>query len=147
MVSYKGNLYSKDMNSLIYSAPGKDDIELYDGVLTLSTLSIVNDNITSLIIPNNVATIREKAIDAHNLNSVVLGNGLKNINDYAFGYRYREYNLEKLFFSGAAKDLQKVNVSNNNVTLAKATRYYYSESKPTGLGNCWHYVDNLPTIW
>lgn len=28
-----------------------------------------------------------------------------------------------------------------------ATIYYYSETKPIGTGNYWHYENSMPTLW
>ena len=35
----------------------------------------------------------------------------------------------------------------DNLILLAATRYYYSEQRPTVSGRYWHYVDGVPTEW
>ena len=77
------------------------------------------------------------------LTSITIGSGVRSIIGYAF---YGCPALEKVYYKGTAADWEKISI-NNNSDLTNATRYYYSESKPTGSGNYWHYVDGKPTVW
>jgi hypothetical protein len=35
----------------------------------------------------------------------------------------------------------------DELNLASATRYYYSETQPTESGNFWRFIDGEPTVW
>ena len=52
--------------------------------------------------------------------------------------------LEKVYYKGTVEDWVKIKINSNP---ENAMWYYYSESKPTGSGNYWHYVDGKPTVW
>ena len=77
------------------------------------------------------------------LTSITIPDSVTSIGEYAF---YGCTSLEKVYYKGTAADWEKISI-NNNSDLTNATRYYYSESKPTGSGNYWHYVDGKPTVW
>lgn len=56
--------------------------------------------------------------------------------------------LKTVYYKGTAADWGKISISNNNnSSITNTKRYYYSESKPTGSGNYWRYVDGKPTVW
>jgi hypothetical protein len=56
--------------------------------------------------------------------------------------------LTTVFYMGTANDWNNISINpHNNEYLLNATRYYYSETKPTNSGNYWHYVDGVPTVW
>ena len=70
------------------------------------------------------------------LTSVVIGDSVTTIGDGAFEDCDR---LTSIYYKGAAEDWAKISIHSNNSCLTDATRYYYSESKPTQEGNFWHY--------
>ena len=58
------------------------------------------------------------------------------------------YNLETVYYTGTADEWGDISIGYyDNYFLENATRYYYSESEPTVVGNYWHYVDGVPTKW
>ena len=85
--------------------------------------------------------------------SVVIGNSVESIGDYAFYYCS---SLTSVYYKGSAEDWAKITIGDYNDKLKKATRYYYTESEPAlnaeGTaydGNYWHYdTDGVtPVIW
>ena len=69
-----------------------------------------------------------------------------------------EYLLRKAIFKeerlalpkiSTAEDWAKISIdSYYNSSLTKATRYYYSETRPTNTTyQYWHYVNGVPTKW
>jgi hypothetical protein len=69
------------------------------------------------------------------------------VTNIAFEAFYECDNFKVIYYKGTAKDWNKISVDNNNDNLTSATRYYYSETKPTTSGNYWHYVDGEVVVW
>ena len=56
--------------------------------------------------------------------------------------------LTAVYYMGTAEEWNNINIEKaNNMFLLEATRYYYTETHPTAIGNYWHYVDGVPTPW
>ena len=57
-------------------------------------------------------------------------------------------NLTTVYYHGASEtEWNEINIDSYNSELISATRYYYSEEKPTTEGNYWHYVNDIPSKW
>ena len=78
------------------------------------------------------------------LTSITIGSGVRSIIGYAFSGCPA---LVTVYYKGTAADWGKISIGSNNSNITNTKRYYYSESKPTGSGNYWHYVDGKPTVW
>ena len=73
------------------------------------------------------------------LASITIGNSVTSIGLSAFnGCTW----LDKIYYQSTAEDWNKIDNDGDDGTLTSATRYYYSETKPTESGNYWHYNDN-----
>ena len=97
--------------------------------------------LTSVTIPNSVTSIGGYAFrDCSGLTSITIPNSVTSIGWGAFnGCTW----LDKIYYQGTAEEWKKIDINNNgNDKLTSATRYYYSETKPTESGNYWHYNDN-----
>jgi hypothetical protein len=55
--------------------------------------------------------------------------------------------LEKVYYTGSAKEWNRISISISNNYLKSATRYYYSETEPVEAGNYWYWVDGEVKIW
>ena len=80
------------------------------------------------------------------LSSVIIGKSVTTVRKYAF------YDCEKLktvFYKGTAEQWNRIEILRTDNCLIMATRYYYSENKPSNYGNFWHYdTDGVtPVIW
>ena len=104
-------------------------------------------------------------IDYQEVYSVEIPYGIEKINEYAFynfntlewivipssvsniGYNaFSECdNLSKVYYQGSIEDWQNVTI--NDGSGLDSVLYYYSETKPTTVGNYWHYIDGKPTAW
>ena len=51
-------------------------------------------------------------------------------------------NLTSVYYQGGESDWNEISIGFSNDNLTNATRYYYSESKPTTSGRYWHYDEN-----
>ena len=63
------------------------------------------------------------------------------------GVFYGCSSLRKVYYGGTASDWSSISIGYDNDYLKRATRYYYSKTQPTEVGNYWHYVDGVPTVW
>ena len=71
-----------------------------------------------------------------NLTRVAIGRGVTSIGSNAFSKcKY----LSSVYYGGTEEDWGNITIANYSTELTKATRYYYSETKPTTSGNYWHY--------
>ena len=124
--SIDGNLYTKDGTTFIRYAMGK--------------------TATTFIIPNSVTNINRHAFNhCKNLTNIVIGNNVTYIAKYTFS---QCTSLTTVYYKGTTGDWAKIPIdSPSNYYLTNATRYYYSETKPTASGNYWRYVDGVPTKW
>ena len=56
--------------------------------------------------------------------------------------------LNGIYYKGTPNDWNKINFIGYNDHIINAKRYYYSETKPTNVGNYWHYDENSnPIVW
>ena len=93
--------------------------------------------LTSITIPNSVTTIDSAAFyNCIGLTSVTIGNSVKTIANAVFDGCS---GLKKVYYKGGKNEWDKISIDSYNSSLTNATRYYYSESKPTANGNFWHY--------
>ena len=74
-----------------------------------------------------------------NLTSVVIGDSVTSIGEYAFGGCS---SLSEVYYKGDAEGWKNITIGYWNSNLTNATRYYYSESQPAENGNYWHYNEN-----
>lgn len=124
----------------------------YAGYDTLVTTVLGNDrgenhaifrscyNIKNVNIGNKVQYIPEYAFENGSCKSVIIPTGVTTIKNSAFRYWS---NLSVVYYMGTAAQWEKILIENtNNSYLLDASRYYYSETKPTEEGDYWHYDEN-----
>ena len=98
----------------------------------------------SVTIPNSVTSIGVYAFyNCSSLTSIIIPDSVTSIGKHAFSVCD---NLDKVFYAGSVDEWFSISVGNGNEDL-KNSVYYYSEEEPTRLGDYWHYVDGVPTIW
>ncbi len=127
-----------------------------------------------LKIPDGVTSIGEDAFyDCSGLTSVTIGNGVTSIGDYAFshctglesvtigsgvtsigGCAFYNCSGLKIYYQGTAETWKKISINSDNSNLTYATRYYFTENKPTAnewaeWDYWWHYDEETgePTPW
>ena len=81
--------------------------------------------------------------DCSHFTSITIPNSVTSIGENAF---YDCVNLDKAFYAGSIDEWFSISVGSGNNEL-KNSVYFYFEEEPTELGNYWHYVDGVPTIW
>ena len=93
----------------------------------------------SVTVGNSVRSIENLAFaECTSLTSISIPNSVTKIDEDAFS----GCNLKKVYFNGSAKQWQSILIINGNGSLTSATRFYYSEMKPTKYGNYWHYDES-----
>ena len=108
-------------------------------------------NLTSIAIPDSVTSIGAWAFySCDSLTSVTVPDSVMTIGHSAFKSCLE---LETVYYAGTVDQWENIIFETDNYgfhgnsDLNSATRYYYSESEPTEVGNFWHYVDGVPTKW
>ena len=111
--------------------------------------------LTSITIPDSVTSIGEEAFrNCSELENVTIGSGVTSIKVLVF---YNCSKLKAVFYKGTVEDWGNISINNTyfrNFSLLNATRYYFTEDKPTAeewasYDYWWHYdpATNKPTPW
>ena len=103
--------------------------------------------LTSITIPDSVTSIGSFAFSGcSGLTNITIPNSITSIDMWVFNGCNK---LKTVFFKGTAEEWVKILIKGSSNNLRNATRYFYSENKPTDDGNYWHYdTDGVtPVIW
>ena len=119
---------------------------IHDGVTNIPDNAFRDcDSLTSVTIPDSVTSIGYRAFyNCSALTSITIPDSVTSIGDEAFSGCIR---LTRVYYYGTAEDWNEISIGGFNYAFLAATRYYYSATQPTGDGNYWHYVDDVPTAW
>lgn len=169
-VSFVDNASSPIQKSTNLYIDGKfvTDVIIPDGVATIKDYAFYNcyslasvtlpDSVTSIgkyafyyntalqgvTIPNSVTSIGSNAFyNCAALINVTIGSGVTNIENFAFMSCTA---LKEIFYKGTSEGWGKINLNSYNVTIENVTKYWYSETEPTTVGNYWHYDVDGKTI-
>ena len=108
---------------------------------------IVFTNIETIYIPKNVKRLDTFTIYNSDLTTVIIG---KDTQLESIAYLATWGSIKTVYFGGDAEDWIDIDINSDNGDLLNATRYYYSETKPSDIsGNYWYYDEktNSPVIW
>ena len=95
----------------------------------------------TVIIGDGVTFIGDNAfIQCDCLSVVVIGKNVAVISDGVFG-RHEEQ-VTRYFYRGTEEQWNNIAIGKYSEPLLESQRYYYSETKPTTLGNFWHWGEN-----
>ena len=122
-------------------------VTLGSSVKTIGAYAFYSSGISEIVIPDSVTDIGNRAFyGCDNLAKVTLGSSVKTIGEDAFDYCD---DLKSVYYGGTPSEWKSLSskISSNNEDLLNATRYYYSEKRPTTTGNYWRYVNGVPTAW
>ena len=123
-------------------------IVILDSVTTIGNWAFHDcTSLTSVTFGENsqLTTIGSRAFfNCSRLTSIVIPSSVTTIDYDAFYYCSK---LTSAYYGGTKEQWNAISIGSYNSDLTTATRYYYSETKPTTSGNYWHYVDGVPTKW
>ncbi len=153
-ISTNNSTYYAENNCLIHSATKTLVLGCKTSVVpTNDNVTIIgegafygNDGLEQIYIPYNILEIHSSAFKfCENLTTVVLGKGIKLIEEYAF----ISCGLENVYYEGTRSEWNTIDIVNkkngvsgaNNCLVAIATKYYYSDTEPTENLNLkyWYY--------
>ncbi len=106
-----------------------------------------NTSLATVTIPDSITAIEGYVFSGcTSLKDVIMSKNVTSLGHAAFGDCE---SLTNVYYSGTESDWNNLHISSysGNYFFTGATRYYYSETEPTDMGNYWHYVDGVPTIW
>ena len=125
----EGNENYKSIDDHLYTKNGKTLVQYACG-----------KKADCFVVPDRVATLGYGSFGGLNLTSLVIPKSLTEVEMIAFLWCS---NLANVYYAGNEEDWQKISIDMmGNSDLTSATRYYYSETEPTGEGNYWHYDEN-----
>ena len=114
-------------------------VTLPNGIKTISNrMFSYCRNLAEIKIPDGVTKIDVSAFsECSSLASIVIPKSVTTISSSAFSYCPDEF---VVYYGGT--QTAWTSLSSGNSALTNATRYYYSENKPTTEGNFWYYDNN-----
>ncbi len=144
--------YHSEGNCLIETATNTLILACKNYVIPDSVTSIGDyafsgcSSLTSITIPDSVTSIGDYAFyGCSSLTSITIPDSVTSIGSSAFSGCS---NLTSVYYEGTREQWSNINIGNDNYYLKSATRYYYSETKPTDTANkYWHYVDGEIVVW
>lgn len=113
------------------------------GGITQMDAYIYSCNINTVILGDNVASIRYQGFNDTDIGTIVIGKALKTVGAQAF----LSSSVGTVYYRGTPEDWAQIsfnNEYNGNNAIKNAKRYYYSEVDPNTYienysGNYWHY--------
>jgi uncharacterized repeat protein (TIGR02543 family) len=159
-----------------YNCTSLSDIDFGENVQNLGSYAFYYcRSLDKITVPNSVSSLGEYCFwECRALKTVILGNGITYIPKCCFAqcqldylvvpnsiveigeYVFSQWNTYgndgdfKIFYEGTAEQWDLIiNGSESNFTDNGATIqvYYYSEEQPSLVGNYWHYINGVPTLW
>lgn len=158
--TYVGSYSFMNCTSLVNVVIGDNTLDL--GELTFSgCTSLVNltlgqslerigsvmfsfcDSLTYVVIPDSVVEILDSAFSCANLETIVIGSGVRYIDNSAIPYSVP---LKTVYYKGTLEEWRNL-VPDYAYPYSEADIYFYSDIQPTDEGKFWHYVDGVITPW
>ena len=125
-------------------------LKIPDSVTYFTMNSICHTSITHFVWPKNVGYIplyEPKYKDGCPLNYLVIQKGTK----YLQYLQFCLYdNLDTFYYEGTEEEFKEIEIEKTKASEKWESNlrvYYYSETKPLGVGYYWHYVDGVPVKW
>ena len=142
---YYGRIVTSIGDKAFYES-GLTSIEIPNSVTNIGKEAFFYSRLTSVTIGSGVTIIRHSAFrGCHSLTSIKISKSVKGIDFDAFTDCS---SLENVYYEGSLEEWNSIMIYYGNEDLTTATRYYYSETKPTYTRNkYWHYVEGAITIW
>ncbi len=140
-VKYNGTIedYCKLEIINIYASPLKNATAVY--MLDQNKESKL---ITKIEIPETITELSENIFYGWaSLTEVLISKSVKKIGYNVF---YECTSLEKILYEGSKTEWEKIEGIVYS-GIPQEMIYFYSEEKPQGKGNYWHYINNQITIW
>ena len=125
-------------------------LKIPDSVTYFTMNSICHTSITHFVWPKNVEYnhfYTPKYKNGCPLNYLVIQKGTKLL-QYSQFHLYD--NLDTFYFEGTEEEFKEIEIERIKASEKWESNlrvYYYSETKPLGVGYYWHYVDGLPVKW
>ena len=133
-------------------------------------------NYFDVVVPGGIDTLLDHAFFGYRGKFVKFGHGVSVIREYVFGGKnnletvvlpttvseisgraFFNQPLKSIFYEGNEEDFLFVAICDDKhgtvenleerISSGKTTVYFYSENKPEGQGDFWHYKNGIPTIW
>ena len=123
------------------------NITINPGTTEIGSYAFYSCPFESIEIPNTVTVLDEIFPCCYSLKSIILPNTITTIKTNAF--RLCD-SLSAVYFKGTKAEWDAIAITetgNSTLTSEATTKYFYSENTPTDVGNYWHYVDGVITIW
>lgn len=130
-----------------YGCKNLKEVNFPKSLNKVSYQSFAETAITSATLPEGLIRIEEFAfLKCKSLEYVVLPSTIEKIDRGAFRFATE---LDYIFYNGTIDEYNSVSVlTNSGYDIDyKTILYCYSEASPESLGQYWHYVDGVPTVW
>ncbi|MGN1062253.1 MAG: leucine-rich repeat domain-containing protein [Candidatus Scatosoma sp.] len=121
-------------------------VTIPNGVTSIVASTFFNcSSLTSVTIPDSVTSIGYSAFfNCSSLTSITIPNSVTSIDSSAFSSCY---SLTSIYYAGTEAEWNELEIYDTSDSFTNTTKYFYSETAPTGNGNFWHYVNDVATPW
>ncbi len=157
-------------SNTFYGCKNLTKIVLSDNITTIENYAFSGTGLTSAKLPKNLEELGYLAFyECSDLQSVTVSCEVKSLELSAF---YGAEMLNTVYYTGTQTEWSKIEWTNKEIDsvydwltnilhiatrteidvwldefLENLTVYFYSEVKPTGVGNFWHYENGVPVAW
>ncbi len=131
--------------AFMYSA-SLESIVIPDGITVIPGATFMGcTNLFSVTLPDDLICIEASAFNSCvSLESIVIPSSVNTISSWAF----KECSsLAKIYFECSEDEWAKISIDTEYAYFSDPAVYYYSEAKPTKVGNYWRFVDGALTEW
>ena len=115
----------------------------FGGTGYMHNADLIPKTLKTVALTNTESIFEDTFRGCKTVQAIVLPVELEYIRNKAF----LDSDFQTIYYEGNEFDYMRLDVGLHNSNINSATVFYYSETAPSDEGNCWHYVNGVPTVW
>ncbi len=129
-------------------------LKIIGGSMFFDLGAAYEEPLADLVLPDGVEEIWGRVFYGANIRRFILPRSIKKISSTAFygptageGDDEPPLFIPEIYYCGSAKEWYSIQRLEGYWILSNVRVFFYSEEKPTTVGDYWHYVNGVPTAW